>query len=778
MADKVKITIDGVVREVDAGTNILQAVLDEGQIIPHFCYHEALGPAGACRMCACMIAPGPDKPARLEMSCMVRASEGMIVSVNDDYALKFRKQVSEDLMLHHPHDCPVCDEGGECMLQDMIVLTEQQHRRDRFPKRTWVNQDLGPFVYHEMNRCIQCYRCVRYYRDYALGDDFGVFGSRDRLYFGRVEDGTLQSEFSGNLVDICPTGVFTDKQFRTHYSRPWDLQTTRSVCPSCSVGCNVLPGYRNDTLRRIKPAEQPAVNRFFMCDRGRYGGEFVNHETRLTEARVEGSVTELDVALKSVADRLKEIARQHGPASIVGFGSERSSLEANAALQLLMKGLGSNRVCYFDNQDRRAAVRRAASITASGEVSVPTLTEIEQADFIMVLGGDLTAEAPMMDLAVRQSIAKGNPLFICSPRAGELDQFARASWRCVPGEEATIASFIGSVPAGTEATEDNFVHTVAAALQKAKKPLIICSVLHDDPSLIEAAFSLAKATTAYGSRTCSLAYFFPAVNSAGVALVRNDENPDSVMADIEGGRVKALVICERDLAATTQGNLPPWLSQLEFVVTIDSIETQTVQASHAVLPCVSHYQSFGTLVNYECRAQAYDGMHLPSHVNLAASEVLTALIQHAEIEDMIGGTDFQDIYDVTRESNLHMDRLRVGDNGCVIRTSPKLPPPSRKNQKDNDADLDLRLWHVYHTFGSEELSSLSTAMKERAPEFVIEMNPEDAEAKGLSDGAHYDLTNQCGIAAPLRINDKLAKGTVAVPVFINLKRTADAEALL
>src|SRR5690606_2112673 len=136
MADKVKITIDGEVREVDAGTNVLQAILNEGQIIPHFCYHEALGPAGACRMCACMIAPGADKPARLEMSCMVRASEGMIVNVNDDYAQKFRKQVSEDLMLNHPHDCPVCDEGGECMLQDMTVLTEHQHRRDRFPKRT------------------------------------------------------------------------------------------------------------------------------------------------------------------------------------------------------------------------------------------------------------------------------------------------------------------------------------------------------------------------------------------------------------------------------------------------------------------------------------------------------------------------------------------------------------------------------------------------------------------------------------------------------------------
>lgn len=773
MADKIKITIDGVVREMDAGTNVLQAVLNEGQIIPHFCYHEALGPAGACRMCACMISPGPDKPARLEMSCMVKATDGMIVNVNDDYAQKFRKQVSEDLMLNHPHDCPVCDEGGECMLQDMTVLTEQQHRRDRFPKRTWVNQDLGPFVYHEMNRCIQCYRCVRYYRDYALGDDFGVFGSRDRIYFGRVEEGTLESEFSGNLIDVCPTGVFTDKQFREHYTRPWDLQTSRSVCANCSVGCNVLPGYRNNTLRRIKPAEQHAVNRFFMCDRGRYGGEFVNDDSRLTEARVNGVTMDLNGAVKTVAERLNEIAKAHGPAAIAGLGSDRASLEANAALHLLLKGIGSNRVAYFDRQDERATVRRATSITASGEITVPTLTEIEQADFILILGGDLTGEAPMIDLAVRQSIKNGNPVFICSPRAGDLDVFAKASWRCLPGEEATIASFIGSVPAGTEASDDNFVQTTAAALQNAKNPLVLCSALHDDLNLVEAAFSLAKSASSYGNRTCSLAYFFSAMNSAGVALIRNDENPESIWADMEGGRIKALIISERDLEAAGR-DAEKLLSDLEFVVTIDSMETATTKASHAVLPCVSHYQSFGTLVNYEGRAQAFDGMHFPTKVNLAASEVLTAIIQQAKLEEMVGGTDFQDVYDVTRESNLHMDRLRVGDNGCVIRTSPKLPPPSRQNQSGSST-AKLKLWRVFHTFGSDELSSLSTSVRDRAPDFYIEMNPEDANELNLSEDQEVDFTDQYGVKGPLRFSDKLAKGVLAVPVLINVDRKANVE---
>lgn len=775
MSEKVKITIDGVVREVDAGSNVLQAILDDGQVIPHFCYHEALGPAGACRMCACMIAPGADKPARLEMSCMVRASEGMIINVNDDYAKKFRKQVSEDLMLNHPHDCPVCDEGGECMLQDMTVLTEHQHRRNRFPKRTWVNQDLGPFIHHEMNRCIQCYRCVRYYRDYALGDDFGVFGSRDRIYFGRVEEGTLESEFSGNLVDVCPTGVFTDKQFRDHYTRPWDLQTSRSVCPSCSVGCNVLPGYQHNVLRRIKPAEQPAVNRFFMCDRGRYGGEFVNNERRLMEAQIDGNTVEIDSALKTVDERLKQIAQQHGPAAIAGIGSDRASLEANAALYLLMKGFGSNRVTFFASGEERATVRRAANITASGEVVVPTLTEIESADYILILGGDVTGEAPMIDLAVRQSIKNGNQLFICSPRAGELDNFARASWRCLPGEEATIASFIGSVPADSEPAEDNFVQQAAIALQKAKKPLILCSAVHQDSSLVEAAFSLAKSATAYGNRTCWLAYMFPAVNSAGVGLVKNDEEPEAIWTDIESGRIKALVINERDFSAMPGRDLQPLLTSVEFLVVIDSIDTPTVTAAQAVLPCVSHYQSFGTLVNYEGRAQAYDGMHFSTPVNLAASEILTLLIQHAGLEDQIGGTDFQDIFDVTRESSIHMDRLRVGDNGCVIRTSPKLPPPSKQSTVEGpDTGGQLRVWHVYHPFGSEELSSFSEAVSERAPASYVEMHPEDASDRNGKAGEQINI-DEAGISGPLRLNEKLAKGVVAVPVLVNIQVPAKTE---
>jgi NADH-quinone oxidoreductase subunit G len=545
MAENIKITIDGSEVEVPAGKNLLQVCLDHGMLIPHFCYHEALGSAGACRLCAAMVAPASDKPARLEMTCMLRASAGMVVNVNDEYAKRFRKTLIEELMLNHPHDCPVCDEGGECMLQDMTVLSEHQHRRTRFPKRTWKNQYLGPLIHHEMNRCITCYRCVRYYREYALGDDLGVFGSRDRVYFGRVNDGTFESEFSGNVVDVCPTGVFTNKRFREVYSRPWDLQTAPSVCVNCSVGCNVLPGVRHNLLRRIKPLKNDEVNQFFMCDRGRYGGEFVNSLARLKTARVDGRETMVEEAIEDIATRLAEIASKHGSGSIAAIGSTHASLEANAALMLLVKALGGEKVAFFRNSRERAAIRRAAQITVESKFAAPGMPEIEKADFVLNVGGDLTGEAPMLDLSVRQAIKAHQNYFEISPRAGKLEQFARASLRVAPVEEAEILQKIGQAGGKTEAggTSQNFVSGVAEALASAKNPVILCSTLHDDPELVEAAFQLAKAASTE-ARKCGLAYYYPEANSVGDALAKNDADIESIWADIQSGKIKALVVLE------------------------------------------------------------------------------------------------------------------------------------------------------------------------------------------------------------------------------------------
>ena len=211
-----KLVIDDREIEVAPKTMVIEAAAQLGIMIPRFCYHPALGSVGACRVCAVKFLDGPLKG--IQMSCMVAAQDGMVVSTTDPEAVEFRKSVIEWLMLHHPHDCPVCDAGGQCLLQDMTVSGGHGIRRYAGPKRTYIDQYLGPLVQHEMNRCIHCYRCSRYYQEFTGYHDLGVMRNANRTYFGRFQDGILESPFTGNLSDICPTGVYTDKPSR--YFRP------------------------------------------------------------------------------------------------------------------------------------------------------------------------------------------------------------------------------------------------------------------------------------------------------------------------------------------------------------------------------------------------------------------------------------------------------------------------------------------------------------------------------------------------------------------------------
>ena len=333
------IIVDNKSYRVDERQNLLVACLGHGLNVPYFCWHPAMGSVGACRQCAVkQFKDEKDQSGRLVMSCMTPATNGTRISIDDPEAKAFRASVIEWLMVNHPHDCPVCDEGGECHLQDMTVMTGHVYRRSRFPKRTHRNQALGPFIRHEMNRCIQCYRCVRFYRDYAGGRDLNVFGAHDALYFGREQDGTLENEFSGNLVEVCPTGVFTDKTFFHHYARKWDLQAAQSICPHCSLGCNTTAGERSGTLRRITNRFNSQVNGYFLCDRGRFGYEYVNSDHRIKRPLVRSGSDRIQPGMPEDVSKTLEFAaeRLRKSRGIVGIGSPRASLEANVALQSLV----------------------------------------------------------------------------------------------------------------------------------------------------------------------------------------------------------------------------------------------------------------------------------------------------------------------------------------------------------------------------------------------------------------------------------------------------------
>ena len=456
------IKIDGQDVTANPQDNLLQVCLSHGFDLPYFCWHPALGSVGACRQCAVKQFANPDdKTGKIVMACMTPATDATRISISDAEAKAFRASVIEWMMTNHPHDCPVCEEGGECHLQDMTVMTGHAYRRYRYTKRTHRNQYLGPFIKHEMNRCIACYRCVRFYRDYAGGHDLDVYAAHNDVYFGREADGALESEFSGNLVEVCPTGVFTDKTLSSAYNRKWDMRSLPSVCVHCGVGCNTNVSERAGQVRRILNRFNGAVNGYFLCDRGRFGYGFANASNRPRAAHIRargGAATQ--VTKNEVLDKLGKLLKT---GKIIGIGSPRASLEANFALRTLV---GAE--AFYPGISAQEAECLATIVDVLRVVKTPTLHEVEAADAILVLGEDIANTAPRVALALQQAVRTRSmeiadrlkiphwqdaavreaaqdvrsPLFIATPAKTRLDDIATELYRAAPDDIARFGHAI------------------------------------------------------------------------------------------------------------------------------------------------------------------------------------------------------------------------------------------------------------------------------------------------------------------------------------------------
>jgi NADH-quinone oxidoreductase subunit G len=626
-----RITIDGREFQVEEGANLLEAALSLGFDLPYFCWHPALGSIGACRLCAVkQFKDEKDREGKIVVACMTPASEGTRVSIADADAREFRASVIEWLMLNHPHDCPICDEGGECHLQDMTVMTGHDYRRNRFPKRTFENQDLGPFLNHEMNRCIECYRCVRFYHDYAGGRDLEVFSAHDHVYFGRQKDGTLESEFSGNLVEVCPTGVFTDKTLKKHFNRKWDMQSAPTLCPHCALGCNVIAGERYGGLRRILNRYHHEVNGYFLCDRGRFGYEFVNGPKRLRHAlrrQERGAPKEpvgIDVAMKELVSLTADRA------NVLAIGSPRASVESNF---LLRRIAGPDR--YFLGLSDRDRSLLVSVIEILGRCAPASLHDVESAEAALVLAEDVTNVAPRMALALRQihrreaerraeamkippwndaalkDIAQGAkaPLFLVTPFETRLDDAASEVFREPPEEIVRLGLAVADAVRSGAGTEDR-AGRIAGALLAAQRSIVVAGTSLGDPALLEAAERVVLALRAAG-RDARLAPTLPECNSLGAALLGGGSLEQALARARQLGS-PTLIVLENDLFRRVPRPLvTELLSSARRVVVIDSIAHATSDEADLLLPAGTFAESDGTWVNNEGRAQRFFRVFVP-----------------------------------------------------------------------------------------------------------------------------------------------------------------------
>ena len=634
-----KIWVDDNWYEVNPDQSLLQVCLESGFDLPYFCWHPALGSVGACRQCAVkQFKDENDTRGRIVMSCMTPAAEGTRISVKDPDAVAFRAGVIEGLMLNHPHDCPVCDEGGECHLQDMTVMSGHNYRRTPYPKRTFRNQYLGPLINHEMNRCIQCYRCVRYYGEYAGGTDLQAFGLRNIAYFGRQEDGILESEFAGNLVEICPTGVFTDKTLKQHYTRKWDLQMAPSVCVHCGLGCSTSAGERYGTLRRILNRYNGEVNGYFLCDRGRFGYEFVNSEQRVREtlSRQDGRLKPVpkEKAVEQLADILK------GNRKVIGIGSPRASLESNFALRSLV---GTDRFFNGMPDESSHLVSLMSEILRQGPARSPSLREIEYSDAVLVLGEDVSNTAPRVALALRQSVRQQpmettdkmkiprwldhavreavqhetGPLFIATPNATRLDDVATDAYRAAPDDIARLGFAVAhaldsEAPGAPELSDDvgQMAESIARALKSAKRPLVVAGSSLNSEAVIQAAANVARALSKDGN-AAGLCFTMPEANSLGLALM-GAGNLDAAFKAVEEGKADTVIILENDLYRRAPAAAVDSLMQaVRHMIVLDHLMTPTASKAEFVLPAGAFAESDGTLVNNEGRAQRFFQAYVP-----------------------------------------------------------------------------------------------------------------------------------------------------------------------
>jgi NADH-quinone oxidoreductase subunit G len=653
-----KLTIDNRVVEVPEGANVLEAAEKLGIMIPRFCYHPAMGSIGACRVCAVMFLEGPVKG--VEMSCMTKAKDGMVVSTTHPEAMEFRRYVIEWLMLNHPLDCPVCDEGGHCLLQDETVSGGHGIRRYLGPKRTYHDQDLGLFVQHEMNRCIQCWRCRRFYQEFAGYRDLGAMGIGNRTYFGRFSAGALESPFAGNLIDVCPTGVYTDKPSRFK-SRRWHLERGPSLCLHCSLGCNIVGSAEYREMVRLEARLHEDVNGYFICDRGRYGFYYANLSTRPRQARVEGRNVSWDEAIQAAAVRLVKISQKYGPGAVACVGGTRSSLETQGALKLFCRTHGWRDPQFFWDPALERKVK--AAVSRLDERLAVSLRQIESADFILAAGVDPVNEAPMLALALRQAGRQGATIAILDPRPvslpcefqhlavapGDLDtalgtlvkgalsadqveglpQLARAFYDALPGQYPGDPNLAGPLP------------DLAAALQKSQKPVVVCGtdiVRETTPSVAADLALLMQAT----GKQAGLFYLLPGANAFGAGLIMAPEQPnaagqptaqwpwgtaelgeplgpgqpalsaDQILEAIDQGQIKAMVLVENDpFWQSYDEERVAWaLDKLEFLVVLDYLPSPTVTRANVLLPTLSLFErTASSFLNQEGRAQAAPPVH-------------------------------------------------------------------------------------------------------------------------------------------------------------------------
>ena len=621
----VEIELDGKKVEVPPGSMVMHAAEKAGTYIPHFCYHKKLSIAANCRMCLVDVEKAP-KPMP---ACATPVTMGMIVRTKSDKAIKAQQSVMEFLLINHPLDCPICDQGGECQLQDLAVGYGAGASRYEEEKRVVFHKDVGPLVsMQEMSRCIHCTRCVRFGQEIAGVMELGMSHRGEHAEIEAFVGNTVDSELSGNMIDICPVGALTSKPFR-YSARTWELSRRKSVSPHDSTGANLIVQVKNHKVMRVVPLENDAVNECWIADRDRFSYEAVNSEERLTAPMLkqggEWKTVDWQTALEYVANGLKQVKADHGAGAIGLLASPHSTIEELALAGALVRGLGSQNI---DARLRQADFSNIAPAGAARWLGRP-IASLSSLQRVLVVGSHLRKDHPLFAQRIRQAARKGCQVNVLAAETQDWAMAVKntvlahtASWvSALAGIAAAVAQETGAVaPAAAEVSDA--ARAVAKSLLGGEQKAILLgnAAAHHEKagSLLSLANWIAQQTGA------TVGYLTEAANTVGAQLVGATPGQGGLHAgQMLGGALKAAVLLNtepaHDSAAGAAG-----LADADMVVTLSPFKSN-MDISDVLLPIAPFTETSGSFVNAEGRLQSFHAVVRPLGETRPAWKVLRVL---------------------------------------------------------------------------------------------------------------------------------------------------------
>jgi len=625
----VEIELDGKKVEVPPGSMVMDAANKLGTYIPHFCYHKKLSIAANCRMCLVEVEKAP-KPLP---ACATPVSPGMIVRSHSDKAVQAQKSVMEFLLINHPLDCPICDQGGECQLQDLAVGYGKSGSRYEEEKRVVTPKEAGPLIsMEEMSRCIQCTRCVRFGQEVAGVMEFGMLGRGEHSEITTFVGKTVDSEVSGNMIDLCPVGALTSKPFR-YSARPWELQRRKSVSPHDSLGANLIVQVKGGKVMRVLPLENEAVNECWLSDKERFSYEALDNADRLTRPMIKQDnkwiETEWSTALEYVAHGLRNIRHEHGADSLAAVATAHSTVEELHLLNKAFRGFGSDNVEF---RLRQSDFALDGQVTPWLGMPIAELSTLKRA---LVIGSFLRKDHPLVTTRLRAATKSGLRLSVLGGSDDELLMkvahkliAAPADWLVALSEVvvAIAADKNIAVPAGFEGIEaSDIAKAIAASLVVVGDVEVPGAILlgnaaaqHPQASQIHAAAQWIAEQTG-----CKFGYLVDAANTVGGHLVgATSGKKEAIFATPKKAYV--LLHAEPELDAANPQQAVAALKQAEMVVALSSFK-HGMDYADVLLPIAPFSETSGTFVNCEGRAQSFNGTVRPLGDARPAWKVLRVL---------------------------------------------------------------------------------------------------------------------------------------------------------